>query len=104
MAKQFITSSFYKVSPQIEREKLWLIIEKLANSNLNNKQIIYIYNILYSIYQILIRYETLCREVALLAEMENDSQKLRNNVYKLSHDALHKDLRVAQISLDNIDV
>ncbi len=104
MTRHLITSSLNNISPQIARDNLQLIIEKLANSDLNNLQTIYLYNILYSIHQILIRYETLCREVIFATEFDDDSEKMRKHITSLCKNALYQNLQVIQISHDNINV
>lgn len=104
MTKKHITRSFCSISPQSERDNLWLIINQMMNNNLNNKQSLCVYNILYGVYQLLIHYETICREVVLITEIEADPQKMRKHIRCLCKDALYKNLRITKISTEDIDV
>ena len=100
MTQNIIKSSLRTVFPQHERDNLWQLIDKMMQSDLNSSQAIYVFNILYGIYQLIIRYETTCKEITLMAEMEDDSQKLRTNVCNLCKGALHDGLQIANRSLD----
>lgn len=103
MTQKLIKSSFHTVFPQSERENLWQILDKMLQTDLSSSNAIYIFNILYGIYQLIIRYETICREIILMTEIEDDSQKLRNNIHNMCQSTLYDGLQIAGISLENYE-
>ena len=104
MTKKLVKNVTHKVFPQTERNNLRLIIDKMIQSDPDNARAIYVFNILYGIYQLLIRYETMCREIIFMIEIENDSEKLRTDILKLCKSTLYNELEIPCLSLEDSEL
>ena len=80
------------------------LINLLSNTDLNNKQSILIYNILYGAYALLKRYETASRESLLIASVEEDNDNMRKYIETLHKNALHDEVIIPMIVAENIDI
>ena len=100
MKNNLISALLQRISPQSIADALDLVIRKMAE-RVQNEQIIYVYNILYSASCLIKRYKTILGEVILIASIEEDDKKLRERIIELSRNALHNDIVVTQIHTDN---
>ena len=104
MKMELITAKKAKVSPQNITDGIYGLINLLSNTDLNNKQSILIYNILYGAYALLKRYETASRESLLIASVEEDNDNMRKYIETLHKNALHDEVIIPMIVAENIDI
>ncbi|MBQ8784993.1 MAG: hypothetical protein IJZ59_03000 [Alphaproteobacteria bacterium] len=104
MNMELITAKKTKVSPQNITDGMYNLVNLLSNTDLNNKQSILIYNILYGAYALLKRYEAASRESILVASIEDNDNNMRKYIEILHKNALHDDVTIPMIVAENIDI
>lgn len=101
MSIDLISARLRNISPQVINSNLNFIIARIAENCPNSEEAKLVYNILCSTNSLIIRYETVCRELILASEVETDSEKLRERIYNLCNAALRKDIVVPQLVIVN---